>query len=129
MEKQLEQALAVLITKSLDSVDAAGQFLKAEIPDVISQLLVWYGWYNFILFIFGIALLVGIVWGNYIQYKLVKKHWITIRQADGEVGLVFNMFQILWFIPLTVLIDVKWLQIWIAPKIWLIEYASKLIGK
>ena len=26
-------------------------------------------------------------------------------------------------------INLEWLQIWLAPKVWLIEYASKLIGK
>ncbi|KKN08860.1 hypothetical protein LCGC14_1052290, partial [marine sediment metagenome] len=59
MKEELQTALAELISKTLSGVDAGKEFLTAEIPDVLSQLLMWYGVSNFIESVIG-AVLFGI---------------------------------------------------------------------
>ena len=123
MNEQLQQALSDLINKSLSGIDQTTDFLSAEIPDVITQLLLWHGIYNFILFIIGILLLLCIVYSNYKQVKWIKKEDIDI---DPEI-VVPNIFQIFFIFPLAYFLNLQWLKIWIAPKVWLIDYAKSLV--
>lgn len=121
MEEKLQAALAELIQKTLQGADATKDFLTAEIPDVVYQLLLWYGIYNFILFVIGMLLVIAIVYGNYKQWQYWKK------QDEVEPYVMANIFQAFLFLPLTVALNLTWLQIWIAPKVWLIEYMGQLI--
>ena len=41
MNEQLQQALVAILNKTVASVEAGANFLAAEIPDVIQQLLMW----------------------------------------------------------------------------------------
>ena len=60
MNETLESALALLINKTLEGVDTAGEFLVAETPLVIEQLLLWYLVYKGLLAAIGILLLCGL---------------------------------------------------------------------
>lgn len=124
MNDQLQKALADIINKSMAGIDATKEFLIKETPDVIQQLLLWYGVYKFILFCLGVLLIVCIIIGNYKQVK-----WLNKNKLWGEPWVTFNMAQALFMVPIVATVNIEWLKIWIAPKIWLIEYASRLVAK
>lgn len=131
MNEQLQNALTQLLNKAVKATEAGAEFLSQEIPDVVMQLLIWHGVYNFILFIIGVVVLITIFC---IDHNVGKRLY-NLCEREGEfdsfwflyvgMGSVGRVF--FYGIPLDLLINVQWLQIWIAPKVWLIEYASKLV--
>ena len=58
MNEQLQNALAEILGKTLNGIDAASAFFFSELPDVIQQLLTWYAVKGLLLcllaFLFGI---------------------------------------------------------------------------
>lgn len=123
--KTLEETLVEILDKTTQAIDKGTDFTSDKIPDVIAQLLLWYGVYNFILFI---AAIIGI----YVQY-VVSKWWIfdiepNIEASSRWIGTIFGVgvvgvaFTIFW----VYLLNLTWLKIWIAPKLFLIEYMSNI---
>lgn len=113
MNEQLREALTTLLDKSLSAVD----FMVAELPEVIQQLLLWKMWENLIYFTVSLiaALTVWVV--ATCLYRNDNSH-------DRVMWFVFA-----FLVSLVVLLlgfNVTWLQILIAPKVYLIEYAASL---
>jgi hypothetical protein len=129
----LTQALANLINKTVEAAQAGGQFLVDQVPDVIRQLLLYKAIVSGLLCLLGVILLVtGIGLVLYIRKNVMAK-------TKGWVSGYYNEWSF-WPCALTVLsvgclvagsafaaINWDWLEIWIAPKLYLIEYATDLI--
>jgi len=141
MNEQLQNALADLLTKANNGIEAGADFLTAELPDVIQQLLMWYGVYNGIKFLAGSAALIilMVIWIKYSgRGKLINKDndyrqgnsRITFtHDRDGNLSPHIMVTGLLSFMVMLFSLDainLTWLKIWIAPKIWLIEYAATL---
>ena len=123
MNDELQKALGELLSKANNGIDTAGDFLSAELPDVISQLLIWHGAYSAAMCLLAALFCITWYYANKKQYEFLKKN-----NCLDQPLVIFNIIQIvLVFIPLN-LFNLTWLQIWIAPKIFLIEYAAKLGG-
>lgn len=123
----LDSAMAELISKTLDGVDAVGEFASAEIPELIEQALMWYMAYSAIWFSIGLIYIV-------ICYKAIKWSLTGSRLAwqkdqinDGIPMPLLYLFATLLVIFPAEVMDLNWLKIWIAPKLWLIEYAASLV--
>lgn len=141
MNENLENAVTELINKSLQGIDSTQKFLTSEVPDVINQLLVWKFFESFIFCLLGMLILFGTIFFNWKQYKYwkgltdeqIKKlrpEFTDYRDEKLDVGAIL-IFNILNFIPCLIsalLINIKWLQIWVAPKVWLIEYMKKFVS-
>ncbi len=126
MNEQLQNALAEILGKTLNGIDAASSFVVAELPDVIQQLLTWYAVKGFIYMLIGVF-----IWSlPFISYRRLNK-WH--KERDGyndlflEVAMPVSLISLLVLCVSGSLINLDWLQIMIAPKIWLIEYASELV--
>lgn len=126
MNEQLQKALVELIGKASNGIDASVSFLSAEIPDVIHQLLVWYAIESAIYTVIGVA--IAAMWIACEKLSLKK-----ISDWKWEVDDVFMHYLLLGmfpriaaFVTVCIMVNIDWLKIWIAPKIWLIEYASQL---
>lgn len=133
MNERLQNALTQMIDKAMTGVDASVDFLSAEIPEVVHQLLLWYAVSNMVYAALGAVVLYlcycvvrkpkgkGENWmWNYCEYK--EKHTMTSESILG----FFIIFPA--FVGFALLSNVmESLKIWIAPKIWLIEYASDLV--
>ena len=59
-----------------------------------------------------------------------KYKWTLTHDDVGDlhpISMITGFITFLIVIPSTSMINLEWLQIWIAPKVWLIEYAQSLI--
>ena len=134
MNEQLQLAVSTLIQTSLNAIDKGTAFLSNQIPEVIQQLLLWKAVASFIEFSSGIFIIGGIFAWLIYQYKYwtttVTTTWGTKKiRLYAEAG-PFSLLNIFLIIPLlygSSCINLIWLQIWIAPKLYLIEYAKDFL--
>ena len=128
MNEQLQQALASILGKTMQGVEAGVSFLSTEIPDVIHQLLVWKMYYAGLE---SIALIFGLI----AFYKFCKFYEKTEGDFFKEYGtatppaiiifIVGGIYSLLSCAQLFLNIATMF-KIWLAPKIYLIEYAASL---
>lgn len=125
MNEQLQQALAAIMSQAAAGVEAGAAFLQTELPDVIQQLLLWKACASAISMLGFLAVLFAIYKVNALQLRWWFKDGED-RDFIDHPQLIANLGQALWIVPLTGLWSLDWLQIWLAPKIYLIEYAASL---
>ena len=123
MNEQLQNTINDALLGLISSATSAQDFLLAEIPEVIRQLLMWKFAESFLYFSFSLAALGISVWAY-------RKLWIATKDmyekevarfAAGGIGGLSVLIVVVEAFSLT------WLQIWIAPKVYLIEYAATLV--
>lgn len=122
MNEQLQTALAEMLGKANAGIDAGATFLQAQLPDVIQQLLVWKAVVSGLLCLLSVVALIGITVAI-IKVLRNQEYWDGCDMPPAV--LVAGFMSILYFIPAAVW-NIDWLQIWLAPKIYLIEYAASL---
>ena len=134
MNEQLQLAVSTLIQTSLNAIDKGTTFLSNQIPEVIQQLLLWKAVVSFIEFSSGIFIIGGIFAWLIYQYKYwtttVTTEWGTknVRlEEDAGPLVLLNLFCIIPLLYGSSCINLIWLQIWIAPKLYLIEYAKDFL--
>jgi hypothetical protein len=131
MNEQLQQALAEILNKATAGVESGAAFLQAELPDVIQQLLMW----KMAAAILSILISIVIIYAyakaliSYAKSDRSNRFWHDGYDTISPFGFttllaggIASFFCVLCIIDS--LFDV--LQIWIAPKIYLIEYAASL---
>ena len=150
----LDEALTRLINHSIDAAESvaggiseasgdAAAFLAAEIPDVIQQLSVWHAIESLIWFLPGL-LLIAAPWFVYwrlggrgkpteprygeARYKETLTHGYDGR-VSGEAAALFALLSGVTTLAGLALIlgNLEWLQILVAPKLYLLEYARVLV--
>ena len=127
MNEQANKILADLLQKASNGIDAAVSFSQAQIPDVIHQLLMWNFAESIIFSLTGILLFLLVQYLTFRIFKYLRKEWEGDYFSDHpEVIVMFMLWLLVTLITLT-LLDLSWLKIWIAPKLYLIEYASHLV--
>lgn len=150
----LDEALARLINRSIDAAESvagdisqttgdAAAFLVAEIPDVIQQLLVWHAIESLIWFLPGVLLMV-LPWFVYwrwggrgepgepyygeVRYVETLTHYASGEVNGDVVGLLVLGGGVATGLGFTLLLNnLEWLQILVAPKLYLLEYARVLL--
>ena len=134
MNEQLQLAVSTLIQTSLNAIDKGTTFLSNQIPEVIQQLLLWKAVASFIEFSSGIFIIGGIFAWLIYQYKYwtttVTTTWgDTKKRILDDTGpfILLNLFLIIPLLYGSSCINLIWLQIWIAPKLYLIEYAKDFL--
>ena len=150
----LDEALARLINRSVDAAESvaggisqatgdATAFLMAEIPDVIQQMLVWHAIESLIWFLPGVLLLaspwfVYWKWGGRgkpgePRYGKPSFEPTFTHYASGEVDgdgmgpLVLGGVVATFAGFALAMNNLEWLQILVAPKLYLLEYARAII--
>ncbi len=132
MNEQLQQALTAILNKTMQGVDAGVSFLSSELPDVLHQLLLFKLVYSSVQMVIFIGLVAAFAWSAMAYSKTENK---TFKEKIGSsemptfpvvlyfmIGsLVCVVFVIAIFFDLETII-----KIWLAPKIYLIEYAASL---
>lgn len=125
----LKSALVDIINGTVKSAGDAKDFVLAQVPDVVQQLVAFYTVYYAVLvvtlFVISISSLV-------VLYKLVMPSVRNIQsRCDRELATIFTHvgFYVLSIVSfVAALSNVKsFLMVWIAPKVWLIHYAVDLV--
>jgi hypothetical protein len=120
MNEQLNQALVELIYSALD----AKNFLVAELPEVIRQLLLWKLSVSLIITLTGIGCFVT----AYLVITWANKNWDKICKAGCEPAPTIISL-VLTLVGGYFIFHLDWLKIWLAPKVYLIEYMASLASK
>lgn len=127
MNDQSSKILVDLLQKASNGIDSAVSFSQAQIPDVVHQLLVW----NFVSsMLFQFFVLLAIAGYAFAAYKFVK---ISSSNNLGDGVLIVSAISLMFGACFTVGLSVAffsyfdWLKIWLAPKLYLIDYAASLI--
>lgn len=121
LEQTANEALKKLIQASTDAV----HWTAEQLPEVIEQLLMWKLAESIATNL--VSLLTVVVGSLFIGWcgKKIKQtpeggEWggyiFPIAFALIAMGILVHIFT-----------DIVWLQIWIAPKVYLIEYAAKIL--
>lgn len=158
MNEQLQQALAAIITKALESAEAAQEFVLAEMPDVIRQLLVWHFTKGLIVLIACLSVAVILAYISRKAYVRMGARELTeaeVKERDRLIATGYDrrssfedrrlsqlngaFREITFFVAFfsgvaaiivalsAILNSLYLLQIWLAPKVYLIEYAADLV--
>lgn len=132
-EELKEQANQMLLSM-LKGVEKAAEFATAEIPLVVQELLRWHFVKSLMIFLVLLTIICVLLTGTYKLHKWLQTPFNEYRnnmsQHDMEfvyplvilfgggafVGLVVALFKTL-----------DWLQILIAPRLYLLEYAAGLV--
>ncbi len=129
MNKNLQEAIAKLINESIQIFDKTGEFLDKQIPDVVEQLLLWHCIESFIIF-FSWELIFLFGFHLYFKHKCRLFHEKDITFNNEElysiVCMVVGAFMVfVGFIVVST--HLEWLQILVAPKMFLIDYATEIL--
>lgn len=130
MDQKLEEKATELLVKMIDvtvqSVSDVVEFGKQQIPDIINQLLMWKIAESGVWLVFGIIfLVVGLFFSNHYYNRLEELEsglGMAVRIIGSFISLLAGSIMIV-----RNLLDV--LYIWLAPKVWLIEYSAELVKK
>ena len=123
MNEELVEKTQLAMVEMIESIVKAKDFAVDQAPEVVSQLLA----YNTLLYASWSALWVACIilsaWGLWKFIALVKD------DDDWIPGVVFTVVCLV--VSLCALIETTfngWIKIWLAPKVWLLEYAANLVG-
>lgn len=130
MNEQLQMELTKIITNINKGTESVWEIVNKQTPDIINQLLWWYGIWNFMLFIISISLLVIVPFCFYkLSLKIIKIEKSKAEEndkSDSPACMFYTGFMIISGVLSLVFIcnyiNLTWLKIWLAPKVWLLDY-------
>ena len=132
MNDQLQQAVAALIDKSLKAFESGADFMAAQLPDVVQQLLMWHMALSAAKAVGAVVFAAVLIAADIYAFK--KFHSYRKETHDTAAipigwGLAGCIVRVPAWVAAVSLWNLTWLQIWVAPKIFLIEYAAKMVTK
>jgi hypothetical protein len=84
MREEAMKILLDLVKKASQGIDSAVSFSQAQIPDVISQLLIWNFIQSVIFNAIALALIVACVWAFKVGYKKGVQYFIPLTPEQLE---------------------------------------------
>ena len=116
-----DKAIAAVLNRALEGANAAGDFLKEKLPDVLQQLLLWNIWKHSLVVALYLTVMV-------LSVLLIRKAW---KENWDEAVAAFVTFVGIFACVIFSLIMISSLfelvQLLVAPKVWLLEYAANLL--
>ena len=122
----MEEQLVELLSKLNNGIDNSILFTQEHLPDVIQELLMWYAIKSGLLCLLGIAFVITWVLLDIKLFKFVRTRDDETELLIGYIG-IGSFIRIMGLCGLESLISFDWLQILIAPKLWIIEYTAQLV--
>ena len=129
---QLEQTVLEVINKSVSAVEKGADWLGGQIPEVAEQFL-RYKLYESIfltLLFFSLFILVNVVSPLVFRRLYISAKKINpFKAADDFVfsAIIIAAFGGIFAVPATIINLLDVIKIWVAPKVYLIEWASSLV--
>jgi hypothetical protein len=140
---ELNAVLIGAVNKTVKVFDTAAEFLEAQAPEVLEQLLMWNLVSSLLAFVTGIVVLYALQ--HFVrkysgkgarvnpdaEYCRERKQTLTHNEMGDicpRTMLSFTVVAIAGSVAFAAVVDnMDWLQILVAEKIWLLEYAAKMI--
>ena len=128
MNEKTAELINEILQKGIKAAEITGDFAIEQAPEVIQQLLLWKGIHSFVEWFF-----IGVVMGVLNWWVLKKKELPYLSGKDGcsdnwEFGPILIINVLCAFLSLAWLFGSNdWLKIWVAPKLFLLEYAASLV--
>lgn len=126
MNEELQNQLSVILQGVINTADSTSAFLIEEIPDVIQQLLMWKMCESLISCLLLPTILV-IIFFYKERYTKVCSKLMNHEERYIPEAVISPMFLGMFTLGGLCELNITWLQIWVAPKIYLMEYASSLV--
>ena len=144
MNEQLQSTVNEILTQSMEAFNKGADWLSGEIPDVVNQLLVWHMiesiLANAILIMILITSIVSAIKIPRMARAARKNNEVWTRCYEGSVmpstsydAAVAAPYFILFVVSVIAIMSYSvgdmfvWLQILVAPKLYLLEYSIELI--
>ncbi|EMV2419510.1 hypothetical protein AAB121_005046 [Escherichia coli] len=138
MEEQANKILVELLQKASNGIDAAVSFSQAQIPDVVRQLLIWSFVHSALFQVAGLLLLIAAMKlpGFARTARNNGERWTSLDGCPNGYFISSFYYDLCTvFAPifgsiigvLIIAFNFEWLKIWLAPKLFLIEYAASLV--
>ena len=125
--KETDQQLAEILKKGLEAAEKTGNFVVEQAPDLIQQLIVW----KMCEYIFLIIISIAFIFSLYKWHKSVMKRYDNYDNFRDKIeSFIYGVYAIAVILIFGIALFQSFFnlfQILLAPKIWLIEYASQLI--
>lgn len=123
-EDQLQDKLPQILLWVEETAKSAEAFAVEQTPIYIQELLAWNFWISLIWFILGVVLFISGVFPARTFLKEAKKedydeYALMISSFSAASGLLFGC--------ILISCNLNWLQILVAPRVWLVEYIQKFI--
>lgn len=139
MNNELQKALAEFVKTATSGLQQGKDFVVAQAPDVIQQLLRWHLW---LAVSSCLVDLVGIIVTTLVMKFAVRKALEEIRKAKAEknnfadkhigwifIGVFSGVFLFTFMCELLFSSLPEAMKIYLAPKVWLIEWALNQVGR
>ena len=119
-----------VLTGLISTATEVKSFLVVEAPEIIQQLLVWTVWENAVYLSIATFFIAFTIWYVRLAYKKIME-WDEYEDKEMEQG--FMLFTGIATILITLITTMhipgyilEIIKIQVAPKVWLLEYASSL---
>ena len=123
MESELEDTLVEVLRKGLRVAEQTGDFVVDQAPEVINQLLKWKMFESILYCVLTVSILsFFVVMINY----CIKEQWCSQPTIILMVVCGANLCLMVVHGVISG-IFVAWLKIMYAPKLYLLEYAARLV--
>ena len=130
MNEQLQLTINDILSKSMEAFNSGADWLQGEIPEVVSQLLLWNMVSNGIWGLFWIAITITCI-ANVKYVSRIHEKAKAERNFDTEFNafILLNMGAMLSLLGVLLFIHYaeEFIKILIAPKLYLLEYAADLV--
>lgn len=135
----VDEILKTYLIKALDNtgnlIDKSVDLVMEQAPILVNEVLHWYFAYNLIWFIVGITMCISVltywykqfVWGTNQGKLITSEQSVWFDGDEGGFRYALNAFLLIPFMVGAFQLNLQWLQIWISPRLWLIEYTANLI--
>jgi hypothetical protein len=127
----VQDAISQILLNGLDAAKNGAEWLKGQIPDVIQQFLYWNAAKDAVYIVMGIFLFIlGIYLSSKIKKEYLKMHSLSEYYNDSAVFGTWFVLLLGIFIGTIMVItnSLDIIEIFIAPKVYLLEYATRLLA-
>lgn len=132
MNEEVTNKANEVLLKMLEGVEKGSEFVVEKAPEVVQQLLTWEFVYSLTTFIAAAISLLGL---SFLAFKHARdstdrETWFgrIVYATDGFIYLFYTLAFIPCFFVSAIALDITWLKILLAPDLYLLEYAAKLVN-
>lgn len=119
----LDKSLSVLIDSASEKGPKLVEWLYSQSPELISELLLWHGVSSLVQFIICLSVIISVPIAIYKTLVL----WNDDNEGQCIATVIGGCVGIGLMIGAMHNINLTWLQIYIAPKLYMLEYIANLV--